>query len=74
MAGDPMAAVVLLGLGLDSFSMSALSIPAIKKIIRSVTLSEAKELADQVMAMKSAEAISEFVATWMEERFDTSLG
>jgi phosphotransferase system enzyme I (PtsI) len=38
MAGDPRATAILLGLGLDSFSMSAQSIPLIKKIIRGFSL------------------------------------
>jgi phosphotransferase system enzyme I (PtsI) len=41
MAGDPLASVVLLGLGLDEFSMSAVGIPEVKRIIRSVSLAEA---------------------------------
>ncbi|HUX22828.1 MAG TPA: phosphoenolpyruvate--protein phosphotransferase, partial [Spirochaetia bacterium] len=53
MAGDPLATVVLLGLGLDSFSMGAFSIPQVKQIIRSVSMSEAEELVGTVMEMKS---------------------
>ena len=40
--GDPMAAVVLLGLGLDEFSMSASSIPKIKKLIRNIHMKRLK--------------------------------
>ena len=36
LAGDPLATVVLLGLGLDSFSMGPIGIPLIKRIVRSV--------------------------------------
>ena len=53
MAGDPYAAVVLLGLGLDSFSMSAISIPEVKRIIRSITAEEARRVAERVMNMSS---------------------
>ncbi len=70
MAGYPMAAVLLLGLGLDVFSMSAFTIPEVKKIIRSVSMTEAEELAGIVMEMKSAPEIDKFVRKWMNERFD----
>ena len=70
MAGDPFAAVVLLGLGLDQFSMSAYSIPEIKRIIHSVAMKEAKELADTVMQMKFSQDIDDYVRDWMEAKFD----
>ncbi|MBO7611351.1 MAG: phosphoenolpyruvate--protein phosphotransferase [Elusimicrobia bacterium] len=49
MAGDPAYTVVLLGLGLDEFSMSAVQIPKVKKIIRSVSKSAAKTLVEQLL-------------------------
>jgi phosphotransferase system enzyme I (PtsI) len=70
MAGDPFSAVVLLGLGLDQFSMSAFSIPEIKRIIRSVTMQEAKELVDAIMKMKFSQDIDDYVRDWMEAKFD----
>ncbi len=70
MAGDPYAAVILLGLGLDEYSMSAIGIPTIKRIIRSVTIAEAEELVGTIMEMKSSQEIDGYVRTWMEERFD----
>jgi phosphotransferase system enzyme I (PtsI) len=70
MAGDPYAAVILLGLGLDEYSMSAIGIPMIKRIIRSVTIAEAEELVGTIMEMKSSRDIDEHVRTWMEDRFD----
>ena len=48
MAGDPAYTAVLLGLGLDEFSMSAVQIPKVKKIIRSISKIEAKKLVEQV--------------------------
>ena len=70
MAGDPFATVILLGLGLDGFSMSAFGIPEIKRIIRSVTLLEAEEIVGIVMAMKTYLEIDRYVSGWMKERFD----
>lgn len=70
MAGDPYASVILLGLGLDIFSMSSLSLPEIKDIIRSVSMFEAEELVGTVFEMKSYKEIDSFVKGWMNERFD----
>ena len=70
MAGYPLATVLLLGLGLDSYSMSAFTIPEVKRIIRSVSLQDAEELTGIVMEMKSAQEIDEYVRKWMNERFD----
>ncbi len=70
MAADPYAAVVLLGLGLDEFSMSSIAIPEIKRIIRSVTLAEAEELAGSILEMKSQREVDRRVRQWLEERFE----
>jgi phosphoenolpyruvate-protein phosphotransferase (PTS system enzyme I) len=61
MAGDPIATLLLLGLGLDDFSMTPIILPEIKKIIRSVHFSEAKEIAEQVLQMKTEDEIEEFL-------------
>ena len=53
MASDLHAAVVLLGLGLDEFSMSAVSVPAVKKTIRMITKEEAVALAAEAMSLGS---------------------
>lgn len=70
MAGDPLATVLLLGLGLDIYSMSAFTIPEVKKIIRSVSVIEAEEMVGTVSEMKSASEIDEYIRKWMNERFD----
>ena len=74
MAGDPMAAVILMGLGLDELSMSAFGIPEIKRIIRSTTILEAEEFLGTLMDMKSFRDIDKFVREWMEERFEFIAG
>jgi phosphoenolpyruvate-protein phosphotransferase (PTS system enzyme I) len=73
MAGDPYMAVILLGLGLDIYSMSSFGIPEVKKIIRSVSMSEAEELVGTVMEMKSYREIDTYVRSWMDERFDLAI-
>jgi phosphoenolpyruvate-protein phosphotransferase/dihydroxyacetone kinase phosphotransfer subunit len=61
LAGDPDAIPILLGLGLDEFSMSSPVIPKAKEIIRAWTLSEAQELAVKTLALDSAEAVRKLV-------------
>ena len=57
MAGEPLFALILLGLGLDELSMSPLVIPEVKKIIRSLTLREAKELTRKALKLSTAQEI-----------------
>jgi len=70
MAGDVYSSIILLGLGLDVYSMSAISIPEIKRIIRSVSMIDAEELVGTIMSMKSFGDIDLYVKNWMEEKFD----
>jgi phosphotransferase system enzyme I (PtsP) len=57
MAGDPAAALALLGLGVDSLSMSVSSLPRVKWVIRSFTRAEAQDLLRQVWTMEDPRAI-----------------
>lgn len=57
MAGEPSLALILLGMGLDEFSVSAVSIPEIKKVIRSVQLADARALAEEVLGYTNIEDI-----------------
>ncbi len=59
MAAEPALVLILLGMGLDEFSMSAVALPEIKKIIRTVTLKEAKKLVKQVLTLSTAEEVEE---------------
>ena len=61
MAGDPTATLLLLGLGLDEFSVAPIVLPEIKKIIRSVSVKEAEEIAQRVLEMKTEEDIRDFL-------------
>lgn len=70
MAGDPLATVILLGSGLDMYSMSAFTIPEIKRIIRTVTVLEAEELVGTISEMNSYRDIDAYVLRWVDERFD----
>lgn len=57
LAGNPLASSLLVGLGLDELSMSAASIPAVKAAIRQVSLFEAKEIAQRVLAQNTLEDV-----------------
>jgi phosphotransferase system enzyme I (PtsI) len=67
MAGDTSATAVLLGMGLDEFSMSASSIPQVKKIIRSLTYEQAKQIAQKALSMDKPEEIRDMVEHEMEK-------
>jgi phosphotransferase system enzyme I (PtsI) len=60
MAGEPAFALILLGLGLDEFSMPPQMIPEIKYIIRSVTLKDAQDLALNAMKLSTAKEVDDF--------------
>jgi phosphoenolpyruvate-protein kinase (PTS system EI component) len=54
LAGDPLVAPVLLGLGLDEFSMTARSVPLVKQALRRCTLEQAREIARHALALGDA--------------------
>lgn len=62
LAGNPLATPVLLGLGLDELSMSAPAIPAVKNVVRRLTLSRAKAIAADALALDSATAVTDYLA------------
>ncbi len=61
LAGEPLAIPILLGLGLDEFSMNPPAIPIAKQIIRSLSLVEAQTIAARALALDTPEAIQELV-------------
>ncbi len=61
MAGDPMYTVLLLGLGLRTFSATPPAIPEVKKLIRSVTMEEAAQVARRVMSFDSDKEVINFL-------------
>ena len=70
LGGDPMATMLLLGLGdLCDLSMEPHSIPKVKKIIRLIRIEEARQMADHVLNLSSVEEISRFIANEMRTRF-----
>ncbi|OOF80401.1 phosphoenolpyruvate-protein phosphotransferase PtsI [Rodentibacter caecimuris] len=68
LAGDERATLLLLGMGLDEFSMSAISIPRIKKLIRSVNFQEVKELASKALEKPTASEIEQLIEEFLSEK------
>ncbi|MFY0759370.1 phosphoenolpyruvate--protein phosphotransferase [Metabacillus dongyingensis] len=63
MAGDPIAIPVLLGLGLDEFSMSATSILPARSLIKNLSKEEAASFKEEILSMSTTEEVVEFVKT-----------
>jgi phosphotransferase system enzyme I (PtsI) len=67
LAGDPSATAILLGLGLDEFSMTASSIPQIKEIIRGTSFESCRKLAAEALNGRSIAEVRALVQAWMEK-------
>ena len=68
LAGDEHATLLLLGMGLDEFSMSAISVPRIKKLIRNVNFQDAKALADKALQQPTAAQIERLIEEFLAEK------
>lgn len=61
MSGEPIYTLLLLGLGLRQLSITPHGIPEIKKIIRSVTLDEATQVAQEAMRLETARDVNNYL-------------
>ena len=68
LAGDERATLLLLGMGLDEFSMSAISVPRIKKLIRHVNYQEVKALADEALQKPTSAEIEQLIQAFLAEK------
>lgn len=66
LAGQRRAIPVLLGLGLDEFSMTPRAIPEAKQIIRSLTLTEAQEIAKHALSLATVTEVKEYLDSVLE--------
>jgi len=66
MAGQPSAFVLLLGLGLRSFSMSPSFVPSIKELATHLTIDEAEAIVTKVMKLKTTMQVKRFMSSQME--------
>jgi len=69
MAAEPAYSLVLLGLGLDEFSMNPVAIPKVKKVLRMSRFEETQNLVEQIFQFPTASEIEGHVRNWMAERF-----
>lgn len=60
-AGDENATAILFGMGLDAFSMSAISVPRIKKNIMALDKASCEKLVEDVMSKKTPDEVLELV-------------
>jgi phosphotransferase system enzyme I (PtsI) len=66
-AGDENATAILFGMGLDAFSMSAISVPRIKKNIMALEKAKCEALVEEVMAQKTPEEVLAIVKKFNKE-------
>ena len=67
MAGDVVMTVILLGLGLDHFSMSPVNLLEVKRVIRAVSFQDAKKIAKKALDLGSASEVEEFARERLKE-------
>jgi phosphotransferase system enzyme I (PtsI) len=67
MSGEPLQAILLIGMGIDALSMSSASILPIKKLIRSIKFSDAQRLVREVLELSTAPEIEEYVTVKTRE-------
>ena len=67
MAGDPIFTLILLGMGLDEFSMPSLMIPEIKHIIRSVSMPEAVSISQEALSFSTTKDVEGFAVRKLKE-------
>ncbi|MCO7225151.1 phosphoenolpyruvate--protein phosphotransferase [Pleionea sp. CnH1-48] len=68
MAGDPIATILLVGLGFKGLSMNARSLPKVKKIINNISQKEAKECLEEVLKMERAKDIHAYLFEKIESK------
>jgi len=67
MAGDPAAALLLLGMGIDSLSMSAASLLRVKWVVRSFSQSQARALLGEALQLEDGKTVRELVHRSLEQ-------
>jgi phosphotransferase system enzyme I (PtsI) len=68
MAGDPLATLLLVGLGIDELSVVPQILPEIKKIIRSIRFKEARRIAEKALSFSTADDVKKYLIGVMKEK------
>lgn len=68
MAGDPIFIPILLGLGLDEFSMPSAIIPEVKYLIRAIKFEDAKLMAQKALSLSEGREVEEFCKEWFNQQ------
>ena len=68
LAGDERATLLLLGMGLDEFSMSGISIPKVKRVVRNSNFAEVKAMAEEALSLPTASEIEAVVEKFIADR------
>jgi phosphotransferase system enzyme I (PtsI) len=61
LAGDPLAAPVLLGIGIDEFSMNPRAIPLVKQALRRFSTDQAREIAEKVLQLPTVTDVRRYL-------------
>lgn len=67
-ASNPLAVPLLLGIGLDEFSMAPAGIPRIKELIRRFSIDECKEVANHALRLPKTEAVQAYLQSVVNEK------
>lgn len=62
MAGSPVYAAILIGLGATELSMNPNSIPRVRKTISAIAFEEAREIAKHLLKCKTSDAVEHLVS------------
>ena len=68
MAGDPLYAALLLGLGISSLSMSSISIPVVRGVVANTCMDEARALADEALTLGTAVEVKSLLFKFLEDK------
>jgi phosphotransferase system enzyme I (PtsI) len=67
MASDPLATELLVGMGLDEFSMNQNSLLEVKQRVRSISLEEAKQAAETALSFSTVAEVQNYLASRVKE-------
>ncbi len=68
MASEPLYAIILLGLGINTFSMNPFFIPLVKKVLRQVKMEKAKEILENALELPPEE-MEKFILNEINSNF-----